>query len=153
MYPEGTRLPYQSEEESGGDKRPTSVFASVDQTTIIAKLDANDDDDLGSNFFADSMQDVENAAANVFDIGIRTLSIDPREDSAATAFGAVGQPAAPAAPRSAAPTSAAADQAKQAAELKAKQAFVLGGPQAAARARLGEDPESPDRAPGRHETR
>jgi hypothetical protein len=50
-----------------------SAFATVDQTDMIARLDATEDDDLDSPFFGADMVAVENASTRSFDIGIRTI--------------------------------------------------------------------------------
>lgn len=127
--------PFPGSGEPDDDEPTSSVFGSVDQSAIIAKLDANDDDDLGSTFFADSIQDVEDAAANVFDIGIRTLTVDPREAAASGTFGTAAPPA-PAVPQAHGAASAGRTQDSEGDRVKA--AFILGGPEAAARARRDE---------------
>lgn len=66
-----------------------SVFSAVDQSDMIARLDATVEDDLGSPFFGDSIQEVEDAALRMFDIGIRSITDDPSSQTAPGAFGAV----------------------------------------------------------------
>jgi len=44
---------------------------------MIARLDAVEDDDLDSSFFATSARDAEDAAVRIFDVGIRTLAAEP----------------------------------------------------------------------------
>jgi hypothetical protein len=125
---------------------PASVFSAVDQDAMIARIDAVDDDDLGSTFFADSMQDVEDAAANIFDIGIKTLTLDPRSEPTGRAFGSAAPSAASdtAASSTQASVDPASSPAQQAGDFR--RAFILGGP-AAAKASSGEDRESPDHGP------
>lgn len=49
-----------------------SVFGTIDQAEILARIDEVQDDDLASSFFGDSLVEVENAATKVFDVGLRT---------------------------------------------------------------------------------
>lgn len=67
-----------------------SVFSAVDQGDMIARLDATLEDDLESPFFDDSIQEVEDAALRMFDIGIRSITDDPSSQAAPGGFGAVG---------------------------------------------------------------
>ena len=46
-----------------------SVFGSRDQDQIIAHIDTVSEDDLSSTFFGDSIQEVEDAATRMFDVG------------------------------------------------------------------------------------
>jgi hypothetical protein len=104
--------------------RKPSVFAPVNQDDMIARLDQVSDDDLSSTFFADSMQEVEDAATNVFDIGIRTLTQDDAPATRAGSFGAPGPAAAaPIQPALQSPGTLAHDADRQ-------RAFILGGPAA-----------------------
>jgi hypothetical protein len=132
---------------------PASVFSGVDQNAMIARIDAVDDDDLGSTFFADSMQDVEDAAANIFDIGIKTLTVDPRSEPTGRAFGSTAPAVASDTASSNAPASAdpASRPPQQAGDFR--RAFILGGPAAAAKASSDEDRESPDHGPDTRGTR
>ena len=52
-----------------------SVFGRVDQDELIAHIGAVDED-LSSLFFEESLADAEDAAMQVFDIGIRLLAED-----------------------------------------------------------------------------
>lgn len=60
-----------------------SAFAPVDQTEMIARLEATEDDDLDSPFFGADIVAVENASTRSFDIGIRTVGVG--DDPAAIA--------------------------------------------------------------------
>jgi hypothetical protein len=116
-----------------------SVFAAVDQKMIIEHLDDVRDDDLSSSFFSHSIQDVEDAAANVFDIGIRTLTVDARPTDEGRAFGKVSTATSFAPPAQAAvpppdvapPLPQTAAQAAAGLEEARRRAFILGGPAAA----------------------
>ncbi len=125
-------------EEPRSDAPKPSVFAAVDQKMIIDHLDDVQDDDLSSSFFSHSIQDVEDAAANVFDIGIKTLTADPRPADEGRPFGAAS--VAPFAPPTQAavpppdvvpPTPQTAAQAAAGLEEARRRAFILGGPAAA----------------------
>jgi len=112
------------------DRQPTepgTVFGAPDQDDMIARIDAVQEDDLSSSFFDSSLQDVENAAVRMFDVGVRTLI----DDSAPTA--AFGAPAAAGGP-SARPTAADQPVAPGAvgrfADPAVRSAFILGGPTA-----------------------
>lgn len=125
-------------EEPRTDAPKQSVFAAVDQKVIIDHLDDVKDDDLSSSFFSHSIQDVEDAAANVFDIGIKTLTADPRPAdegrpfaSASSAPFAPPTQAAVPPPDLAAPTPQTAAQAAAGLEEARRRAFILGGPAAA----------------------
>ena len=61
------------------DKEPRgqgsrTVFGAPDQQQMISRIDSFADDDLESSFFSNSIQDVEDAAVRMFDVGIRTLT-------------------------------------------------------------------------------
>ena len=113
------------DERSGRPPRP-SVFEVPDQGDVIARIDAVSEDDLGSTFFGHSIQDVENAATWVFDIGVRTLS----DDGATTPSGTFGVPA----PGPAMPSSTASPAVRMPGLLDddpvRRGAFILGGPAA-----------------------
>ena len=104
---------------------PSTVFGAPDQDEMIARIDAVEDDDLSSAFFDSSLQDVENAAVRMFDVGVRTLV----DDTAPTA--AFGVPA-PAAPRggTAADQPVAPGADGRFADPAVRAAFILGGPAA-----------------------
>ena len=106
-------------------KQPASasVFGPVDQNEIIARIEAVEDDDLDSSFFADSMKEVEDAATRSFDVGIRTLTDGPASRAPRPAFGTSADGSS-AAPGPHAPISS--DQLKQ--DDQARRAFILGGP-------------------------
>ena len=107
---------------------PATVFGAPDQDEMIARIDAVEEDDLASAFFDSSLQDVENAAVRMFDVGVRTLV----DDTAPTA--AFGVPAA--AGDAATRTPSAADQPVapgadgRFADPAVRSAFILGGPAA-----------------------
>lgn len=50
-----------------------SVFSQVDQEELIGRI-GTVDDDMSSPFFAETLPEAEDAATQVFDIGIRLLS-------------------------------------------------------------------------------
>jgi hypothetical protein len=99
------------------------------------------------------MQDVEDAAANIFDIGIKTLTLDPRSAPTGRAFGSAAPTAASGTAASGARVSGdpASSPAQQAGDFR--RAFILGGPAAAAKASPDEDRESPDHVSDTHGTR
>lgn len=106
-----------------------TVFGAPDQADIIARIDAVSDDDLSSSFFENSIQDVEDAAVRMFDVGVRTLTDD---NVPLAAFGSqAGQPS----PSSARPSStSSAPQLAPGLEARfedpaVRRAFILGGPQ------------------------
>jgi hypothetical protein len=110
-----------------------SVFGVQNQDELISRIDATEDDDLGSSFFGDSIADVEEAATRMFDVGIRTLTDEPAPQS--QAFGVAAAAASGAGP--------AADQGRPSpvtvtgpleADETARAAFILGGPAAVRRA-------------------
>jgi hypothetical protein len=88
---------------------------------VISRLDANDDDDLDSDFFGDSLQDVEDAATRMFDVGIRTITND-HPTAPASAFDG--------------PTAEAGRAGHNdlpgvlGTDAEARRAFILGGPEA-----------------------
>ena len=115
--------------------RPPSVFGTVNQDDMIARIDSTSEDDLSSDFFGDSIQEVEDAAVRMFDIGIRTITDDPAKTTPA-AFGT--PPAAPpaaGATRAAVSTEHAATHAVdgQFEDPAVRAAFILGGPGALGR--------------------
>jgi hypothetical protein len=88
-------LGFYTDDESQGRPGKPSVFGVPDQTATIARIDAVSDDDMDSSFFADSIQDVEDAATRVFDIGVRTIAHDGTTVEPVMSFGAPRpQPAA-----------------------------------------------------------
>lgn len=115
---------------SNPPEQPT-VFGAPDQSDMIARIDATDEDDLGSSFFDSSLQEAENAAVRMFDIGIKTITDEPAQRPAA----AFGTPATPAAASSTRPPTASQQQVAQGADGRfddpaARAAFILGGPAA-----------------------
>lgn len=111
-------------------EQPT-VFGAQDQSDMIARIDATDEDDLGSSFFDSSLQDAENAAVRMFDIGIKTITDDPAQRPS-PAFGAAATPPPSSAQR---PPTASQQQVVQGADGRfddpaARAAFILGGPAA-----------------------
>jgi hypothetical protein len=104
-----------------------SVFGAPDQADIIARIDATNEDDLSSSFFDNSIQDVEDAAVRMFDIGIRTITDDPASPAG---FGtpAAGSAAARVPSATQQPVAAGADGRFDDPAVRA--AFILGGPAA-----------------------
>lgn len=116
--------------------RQPSVFGTVNQDDMIARIDSTSEDDLSSDFFGDSIQEVEDAAVRMFDIGIRTITDDP----ARTTPAAFGTPPAP--PLAAGATRAVGGAEQPSAAHAAdgqfedpavRAAFILGGPGALGR--------------------
>jgi hypothetical protein len=105
------------------------VFGASDQADMIARIDATAEDDLTSSFFDSSIQDAENAAVRMFDIGIRTITDEPGRSSQA-AFGT--STTTPAAVRRATvaeqPIALGAEGRFE--DPAVREAFILGGPQA-----------------------
>jgi hypothetical protein len=110
------------------DGRP-SVFGATDQGDMIARIDATSEDDLSSSFFDSSIQDVEDAAVRMFDIGIRTMTDDP--DAAPKGF-ATRVPARPTT-ASVVHQPVATRTALRLRDPDARAAFILGGPAALSR--------------------
>lgn len=108
--------------ESGEGKEQRTVFGAPDQERMISKIDAVSDDDLSSSFFDNSIQDVEDAAVRMFDIGIRTLTDDSSVPMAA--FGA--RPSTSAGAVADQPVAAGAEG--RFADPAVRYAFILGGP-------------------------
>lgn len=98
-----------------------SVFGTRSQEEMIARIDATSEDDLGSAFFDSSIQDAENAAVRMFDIGIRTITDEP---GSPVAFGTPAAAAAPTVSRQ--PVAEGADG--RFADPATRAAFILGGP-------------------------
>jgi hypothetical protein len=111
------------------DAGKPSVFGYLDQEEVISRIDAGGDDDLSSCFFGDSLQDVENAAARVFDVGVRD-----REESGAqpTPPGPFGPPSASVSAALAPVPAASGPDARKPLDqdAAARRAFILGGPAA-----------------------
>lgn len=104
-----------------------TVFGAPDQADMIARIDAVQEDDLSSSFFDSSLQDVENAAVRMFDVGVRTLI----DDTAPTAaFGAPASPGGVASRPSAAEQPVAPGAVGRFEDASVRSAFILGGPQA-----------------------
>lgn len=103
-----------------------TVFGAPDQAEMIARIDAVDDDDLSSSFFDSSLQDVEDAAVRMFDVGVRTLI----DDAAPTAAFGVPTSAAPPGGRPASATDqpVAPGATGRFADPAVREAFILGGP-------------------------
>lgn len=101
-----------------------SAFGPVDQEALIARMDAVDDDDFDSTFFADSILDVENASTRAFNIGIRVHGTDSAAAQRAelTTAGIDATPAPAADPAEVPVVGQLADDAR------ARRAFILGGP-------------------------
>lgn len=118
-----------ADDESVSPPEPPSVFGAPDQGDIIARIDATSEDDLSSSFFDSSIQDVEDAAVRMFDIGIRTITDDPA--AAPTGFGTPAPAAARAVSVAEQPMAAGAEGRFDDPAVRA--AFILGGPAALAR--------------------
>ena len=102
-----------------------TVFGAPDQQDMIARIDAVEDDDLSSSFFDSSLQDVENAAVRMFDVGVRTLI----DDSApAAAFGAPATGGTR--PAAAVDQPVALGATGRFEDPSVREAFILGGPSA-----------------------
>ena len=99
-----------------------SVFGTKSQDEMIARIDATSEDDLGSSFFDSSIQDAENAAVRMFDIGIRTITDEP--GTPAAAFGTPAPTSAPTVARQ--PVAEGAEG--RFADPSARAAFILSGP-------------------------
>lgn len=119
----------------GGEDRPSgqppSVFVTPDQREMIARLDAVPDDDLHSDFFSTSVQEAEDAAVRMFDVGIRSLG-DEADVRSMAPF-----PGLPPAPQERqawgtqpAPTVEALPKGLDFDDLRVRTAFILGGPAA-----------------------
>ena len=107
---------------SDSSEKP-SVFGAPSQDEMIARIDATAEDDLSSSFFDSSLQDAENAAVRMFDVGIKTITEDPSAAPAAV-FGA-----------QVAGTTADAGEVTSGAggsldDAASRAAFILGGPAA-----------------------
>lgn len=109
---------------SEGGEKP-SVFGAPSQEEMIARIDATAEDDLSSAFFDSSIQDAENAAVRMFDVGIKTITEDPSA-APSTTFGAPAASAASPTAVAAAPDGAAGTLDDPA----VRAAFILGGPAA-----------------------
>ena len=109
--------------------QPPSVFVAPDQGEMIARLDAVTDDDLDSTFFSTSVQEAEDAAVRMFDVGIRTLG-DEADARALPLFpGLAPAPQAPSAPSLQEPPLAGAPpRGLSFDDPRVRTAFVLGGP-------------------------
>jgi hypothetical protein len=109
-----------------------SVFATRDQDEMLNRIGDTADDDLGSSFFDNSIQDVEDAAVRMFDIGIKTITEDPAAVRAAFAVGASASGATPvpgaAASAATSPIEPGADG--RFSDPAVRAAFILGGPAA-----------------------
>jgi hypothetical protein len=123
------------ERKARDDAQADSVFAVRDQDQVIAQIDTVSEDDLSSTFFGDSMDEVEDAATRMFDVGIRALGHDTPPGAHAGAFageptGSPGTTAAgsPAAGRPAAPARLVTLVARLEGNPEAQRAFILGGP-------------------------
>jgi len=66
-------------DERSDQKRSSqaTVFGASDQSEMISRLDAVEDDDLDSGFFEASVQDAADAAVRMFDVGIRAMAEEP----------------------------------------------------------------------------
>ncbi len=100
-----------------------SVFGVLDQDEVTARFDLVADDDLESTFFGSTIQEVEDAATRIFDVGIRTVTNDVDPSPQSTAFAGAVQ----------APARAEELPAADASELLvtdtgARREFILGGP-------------------------
>ncbi len=113
------------------------MFAVRDQGEVIAQIDSVSEDDLSSTFFGDSIADVEGAATRMFDVGIRTLAHDapPEAHSGAFAGEPTGSPGTTAAGSPAARASEPTTSVRLRDDVRARRAFILGGPAALVSAR------------------
>jgi hypothetical protein len=119
------------ERKARDDAQADSVFAVRDQDQVIAQIDTVSEDDLSSTFFGDSIDEVEDAATRMFDVGIRTLAHDtpPGARSGAFAGEPTGSPGTTAAGSPAAtPARLGTLIARLEGNPEAQRAFILGGP-------------------------
>ena len=124
MTPDDIGLSFFTADQQSKEPGVVSVFGAVDQERMIAHIDDVEDDDLDSSFFSDSMKDVEDAATRAFDVGIRTLTDEPRTPSASTTFGAT----TPAAARQSGAQATAVSAESLKTDEGARRSFILGGP-------------------------
>lgn len=116
---------------AGAKGESPTVFGAPDQAEIIARIDAVSDDDLTSSFFENSLQDVEDAAVRMFDVGVRTLTDD---NTPLAAFGTQpGISGEPQAQPSAVQQPVAAGAGDRFDDPSVRRAFILGGPGAVSR--------------------
>ena len=123
------------ERKAREEAQADSVFAVRDQEQLIAQIDSVSEDDLSSTFFADPIDEVEDAAMRVFDVGMRALTqgtpsqahpgafaVEPTGSSGTTAAGSpgLGQPAGHA--------RKVILVARLEGNPEAQRAFILGGP-------------------------
>jgi hypothetical protein len=118
---------FTADQRPGGTPAP-SVFGKVDQAEMISRIDSVEEDDLHSTFFGDSMEDVEDAATRLFDVGIRTITHESRPVDAP----AFGTSSVAAATTSASASGVAPSAAPSGDDLendeRVRRAFILGGP-------------------------
>lgn len=122
-----------TDEELGTPRTPASrpaarpsVFGYVDQDELIARIDAVADDDLTSDFFGDSIQEVEDAATRIFDIGIQTVT-EAGEPARGGTFGTPRTGTGVATSTPAGPVTVCGELED---DTAARRAFILGGPAA-----------------------
>jgi hypothetical protein len=123
------------ERKARDESQADSVFAVRDQDQVIAEIDSVSEDDLGSTFFGDSIDDVEGAATRMFDVGIRTLAHNapPGAHSGAFAGESTGSSGTTAAGSPAASPSGGRGRlvtvvARLEGNPDGQRAFILGGP-------------------------
>ena len=120
-----------SSDSTDGQPSAPSVFGTRDQDEMIARIGSTAEDDLSSSFFDNSIQDVEDAAVRMFDVGIKTITEDPvsaRAAFSATGAAAGGTPAM--SPRGGVPGPVAAGADGRFADPAVRADFILGGPAA-----------------------
>jgi len=110
--------------KDSGDQGAKTVFGAPDQQQMISRIDSAPEDDLESSFFSNSIQDAEDAAVRMFDIGVRTLT-----DEASAPMAAFGtRPAEPAAVPPAADQPVAPGAVGRFEDPLVRYAFILDGP-------------------------
>jgi hypothetical protein len=125
-------LTFFTDDDPEKGKAKPSVFGAVNQDDMIARIDSTSEDDLSSAFFGDSIQDVEDAAVRMFDIGVRTMT-EESDQSSGAAFGSSATPASRVPSFRAAPERPVVRGAGAlAGDPAARAAFILGGPLALA---------------------
>ncbi|MFY9231970.1 MAG: hypothetical protein WAO50_08675 [Candidatus Nanopelagicales bacterium] len=116
-------------DERSDQKRSSqaTVFGASDQSEMISRLDAVEDDDLDSGFFEASVQDAADAAVRMFDVGIRAMAEEP-DGTGASPFTSASTGASARPPVESSTASAPTRPRFEDPAIRA--AFILGGPDA-----------------------